>query len=261
MSVILVEDEIVHFEVLGRGKPVIFLHSWVGSWRYWIPTMQAASIGYRAYALDLWGYGDSAKCGRYQINDQVQLVSQFMEMMGISRTALIGHGLGAELAVQFALDFPDYVDRMMTLAYPVGENSINQTWFENFQPGLIEDLLDKDAMDATIKSENQKADPLAIKKSGEHNQNNHRILDWANIKIPWLMVSAQNDGLVEAPQNDQLAGLPENIHAILFEDCGHFIMLEESSKFQRLMTEFLSLPSGKSPSELKLKEEWKRRMR
>ncbi|MEN6482631.1 MAG: alpha/beta hydrolase, partial [Anaerolineaceae bacterium] len=114
---------------------------------------------------------------------------------------------------------------------------------------------------ATIKNESQKAHPLVIKKSGEHDQNNHRILDWANIKIPWLMVSAQNDGLVEAPQNDQLAGLPENIHAILFEDCGHFIMLEESSKFQRLMTEFLSLPSGKSPSELKLKEEWKRRIR
>jgi pimeloyl-ACP methyl ester carboxylesterase len=34
----------VHYEVLGRGRPLIFLHGWVGSWRYWIPVMQAASI-------------------------------------------------------------------------------------------------------------------------------------------------------------------------------------------------------------------------
>jgi CheY-like chemotaxis protein len=34
--------EIVHYEVLGRGRPLIFLHGWIGSWRYWIPSMQSA---------------------------------------------------------------------------------------------------------------------------------------------------------------------------------------------------------------------------
>ena len=61
MSAILLEQDIVHYEVLGRGRPLVFLHGWVGSWRYWIPVMQAASISFRAYALDLWGFGDSAK--------------------------------------------------------------------------------------------------------------------------------------------------------------------------------------------------------
>ena len=61
MSAIILQDEIVHYEVLGRGRPLIFIHGWVGSWRYWIPSMQAASVSFRAYALDLWGFGDSAK--------------------------------------------------------------------------------------------------------------------------------------------------------------------------------------------------------
>ena len=42
MSVVLLNQEIVHYEVLGRGRPLILLHGWVGSWRYWIPVMQAA---------------------------------------------------------------------------------------------------------------------------------------------------------------------------------------------------------------------------
>ncbi|SRR5258706_11925765 len=61
MSAITIENDLVHYEVLGRGRPVIFVHGWLGSWRYWVPTMQQLSMKYRTYALDLWGFGDSGK--------------------------------------------------------------------------------------------------------------------------------------------------------------------------------------------------------
>ena len=61
MSAITIENDLVHYEVLGRGRPVIFIHGWLGSWRYWVPTMQQLSVKYRTYALDLWGFGDSGK--------------------------------------------------------------------------------------------------------------------------------------------------------------------------------------------------------
>ena len=38
-------------------------------------------------------------------------------------------------------------------------------------------------------------------------------------------------------------------------------MIEETIKFNRLLTDFLALPSGISPSELQMKDEWKRRVR
>jgi 3-oxoadipate enol-lactonase len=100
MSVVILQDEIVHYEVLGRGRPLIFLHGWVGSWRYWIPAMQAASISFRAYALDLWGFGDTAKVSdNYTLDQQVNLVDLFLQEMGIGKVALIGHGLGAIVAL------------------------------------------------------------------------------------------------------------------------------------------------------------------
>ena len=55
MSAILLDGGIVHYEVIGRGRPIIFLHGWIGSWRYWVPAMQTASTGFRAYGLDMWG--------------------------------------------------------------------------------------------------------------------------------------------------------------------------------------------------------------
>jgi hypothetical protein len=38
-------------------------------------------------------------------------------------------------------------------------------------------------------------------------------------------------------------------------------MLDETSKFNRLLTDFLALDSGVSPRDLQMKEEWRRRVR
>ncbi len=124
MSAILLEREIAHYEVLGRGRPLIFLHGWVGSWRYWIPVMQAASGSFRAYALDLWGFGDSSKNRvNYPIEQQLQLLERFLDQMGIMKVAVIGHGLGAVLALLYAQRHPQAVDRVMVVRIPGGKRA------------------------------------------------------------------------------------------------------------------------------------------
>src|SRR5512137_1503955 len=111
MSVVILQEEIVHYEVLGRGRPLIFLHGWVGSWRYWIPAMQAASISFRTYALDLWGFGDTAKIpDYYSLEQQVNLVNMFAQEMGLGKIALIGHSLGAVVAMLCTERFKSLVD-------------------------------------------------------------------------------------------------------------------------------------------------------
>ncbi|HVO70098.1 MAG TPA: alpha/beta fold hydrolase, partial [Aggregatilineaceae bacterium] len=112
MSAITVENDLVHYEVLGRGRPVILLHGWLGSWRYWVPAMQQLSMKYRTYALDFWGFGDSGRdTRRYDFPSQVMLLDQFMEKMGISKAALVGHDLGAAVAARYAIQHPDRVPR------------------------------------------------------------------------------------------------------------------------------------------------------
>jgi pimeloyl-ACP methyl ester carboxylesterase len=120
MSAITIEDDLVHYEVLGRGRPVILLHSWLGSWRYWVPAMQQLSMKYRTYALDLWGFGDSGRdTKRYDFHSQVKLLDQFMNKLGITKAALIGHGLGASIIVRYALESPDRVPRLMAVSPPL----------------------------------------------------------------------------------------------------------------------------------------------
>jgi pimeloyl-ACP methyl ester carboxylesterase len=113
-------ENIVHYEVLGRGRPVILIHGWLGSWRYWIPAMQQLSMKYRTYALDLWGFGDSGKdARRYPFDAQVTLLDQFMEKMGIAKAGLVGHDLGAAVVARYAVRYPDRVPRLMAVCPPL----------------------------------------------------------------------------------------------------------------------------------------------
>jgi pimeloyl-ACP methyl ester carboxylesterase len=260
MSVILLERDIVHYEVLGRGRPLIFLHGWVGSWRYWIPVMQAASISFRAYAFDFWGFGETAKKPiRYPLDQQILLLDSFLERLGIIKVALVGHGLGAIVAMQYALHHPEFVERVLAVSYPLEEGMINSRLKNSTPTALAEWLVGRSALTDPVRMDAPKTDPQAIQSS---------LVSLAGLKdnllqlnMACVLVNGQNDPVMGGPRLEQLSSLPEFTHAVTFEQSGHFPMLDESSKFNRLVNDFLALPSGESPRQLQLKEEWKRRVR
>jgi pimeloyl-ACP methyl ester carboxylesterase len=260
MSAILLEQDIVHYEVLGRGRPLVFLHGWVGSWRYWIPVMQAASIGFRAYALDFWGFGDSAKKqSRYSLDQQIYLLDGFLDSLGIGRVALVGHGLGAMIAVQYALLHPEVVDRVMAVSYPLEDNMVNSRLKSSPPAELADWLLGRTPLTEPVRADASKADHQAVQVSLNHLGNMGNVFQ--QMSTACVLVNGQNDPVIELPRLDHIASLPEFTHTVIFDQSGHFPMLDESNKFNRLMADFLALPSGESPRQLSLKEEWKRRVR
>ena len=93
MSITTVNNHLIHYEALGRGEPLIFVHGWLGSWRYWWPAMQSLSTQNRTFAFDLWGFGDSSKEKEmYTLDLYVSMVDQFMEQLGIiTPITLVGH--------------------------------------------------------------------------------------------------------------------------------------------------------------------------
>ena len=262
MSAIILQDDIVHYEVLGRGRPILFLHGWVGSWRYWIPSMQTASTSFRTYALDFWGFGDSAKKAHYySIEQQINLLDDFLEELGIGKIALVGHGLGAIISLKFTQRHPDRVDRVMAVGVPFTQEAIN-TRLRSAPPTELADwLLTNSPMSEVSQVEAPKTDQKAILLSlTTLNKTDLADLE-RKISNPCLYVHGGNDPVIESPEIGKNGSLPDVAHLIIFEGTGHFPMLDEPSKFNRLLTDFLNMPPGASPRGLQLKEEWKRRVR
>lgn len=262
MSAIIVDDDVVHYEVLGRGRPVIFIHGWLGSWRYWIPTMQALSGEYRTYALDLWGFGDSGKRReRYSLEAQAEMLRGFMERLAILKAAFIGHGLGGAVAAHFARRYPEMADRAMAVSVPLTRTGLSSRLLDTPLAGLIESFLGRGPQVDPISREAGKTDLAAVEVSARALMNADLKDAVAELKLPYLLVYGLKDTMITPPDDGLMEYLTNNVHSLELDDSRHFPMLDEAAKFNRLLVDFLSLKSGEALTNLELKEEWKRRVR
>jgi 3-oxoadipate enol-lactonase len=262
MSAVILESSLVHYEALGRGKPLLFLHDWLGSWRYWVPTMVEMSSSYRAYALDFWGFGDSDKIAtRYSVSGYVSQVELFLDQMGINRLPIVGHGLGAVVAVYFGLIHADRVEQVMAVNMPLTAGSITRP-LSAFAGG---DNPARAILGRRLKSyeevdiEAGKTDGEAVVASVRSVLNQDLLGAVQGLDIPVLLASGQDDPIILPPDEATLSTLDYNTYSTLFEGSQHFPMLDESSKFNRLLRDFLTY--GDDWDKIKVKDEWKRRMR
>lgn len=224
--------------------------------------MQAASTFHRAYALDLWGFGDSAKlASHYLIEQQIALLEGFVQQMGIRNFSLVGHGLGAILALYYTADHPGEVDRLTAIGYPMGIQSINPRLSSGSLLQLADWLFGKSSEADTLISDTAKTDLQSITMTlTQFSQVNWRQLS-LRIQVPSLWVYGQNDPLVKSPGDSETAFLPEMGHLINLEQSGHYPMLNEPHTFNRLLGDFLAMGTNQDIHQLQVKEEWRRRVR
>lgn len=262
MSAIILDGSMVHYEALGRGRPIIFLHGWVGSWRYWINAMQVASTSFRAYAIDLYGFGDTSRDPQqYTLDKQAEMLNRFLEEMGIGKVAIVGHDLGALVGFSYLKRWHTSVDRMMVVNCPLEYDALNTRVRTAPASELAEWLTSRSSEAMTALSDASKVDPLAVSTSMSGLQSDNLFTMVRNLGVPCLFVYGSNNPALTLPSQDKVDALPLHMHQVNLENSGHFPMLDNPPQFNRLLTDFLALDSGVSPRELQMKEEWKRRVR
>jgi pimeloyl-ACP methyl ester carboxylesterase len=262
MSAIIQDNAIVHYEVLGHGKPVIFLHSWIGSWRYWITSMQFTSTRFRAYAIDFWGFGTTKKDpSRYSFEGQVRLLDGFIKQMGIRSFTLVGHGLGGIIAAFYAGDHPKSVERLMVVSFPMGVQSTNSRMHEQSPEETADWLLGGNPPNDESRVDANKTDHQAIATTIDQ----FKVVNWRQlikrVPVSSLWIYGDHDEAISNPTIDELTYLPVLSQYLSFSDSGHYPMLDEPGKFNRLLTDFIGLPPGEDPSNIEIKPIWKRRVR
>lgn len=95
------------------APPVVLLHGWacsIYSWRNQLPALAAA--GFRAIAVELRGHGlsDHPTDGeRYTGEAMTAFLEEVLDALELERVALVGHSLGAGIAVRLALRQPGRV--------------------------------------------------------------------------------------------------------------------------------------------------------
>ena len=266
MSSITTDHGILYYEVYGRGKPVIFLHGWLGSWGLWQETMTYLGQYYRAYALDFWGFGESGKkLDTYQVVDFVSLVDQFMEKLGILSAPLVGHSMGGTVSLSVALRYPQRVEKVVIIGSPIvgsslalplklaGKRLVATVLFALFplfrwvmrkvSPFMcydprFPDMMDRDLSRTTVES--------FLTSIGSLHRTDLRSKLY-RLHIPVMGMYGDKD-IIVSPKQWQV--LKENVPSARIErypQAGHFIMLDEPRTFMLPLREFLEQTPENKP--------------
>lgn len=101
----------IHYaEGPNAGNPLLLLHGVTGRWQEFLPVLPEFSFRYHTYALDLRGHGKSGRTpGAYRAADYAGDVVAFLRSRVVEPANLLGHSLGAMIAIQVAADAPEQV--------------------------------------------------------------------------------------------------------------------------------------------------------
>ncbi|HEY3310915.1 MAG TPA: alpha/beta hydrolase [Anaerolineales bacterium] len=258
MSSITTDQGIVHYEVYGRGRPVILLHGWLGSWGLWQETMTYLGRFYRTYALDFWGFGESGKKrDTYDVQDFVALVDQFMDRLGIAQAPLVGHSMGGTVSLSVAIKYPKRVSKVVIIGSPIVGSSLalplklsgyrfiasmlfNMMWafrgaMKVASPFICTDprfpkMMDQDLTKLTVES-------FLLSIASLRRTDLRPMLP--QIKIPVMGMFGERDNIVDPQQWEPLlAGVP-HAKIVRWQRAQHFIMLDTPQEFMENLKTFL----------------------
>ena len=113
----------LHTQILGQGQPLVLLHGLFGSADNWGSIAKHFSQHYQVISVDLRNHGRSPHSDTQTYPDMADDLLAVLDTLGLSQVHLLGHSLGGKVAMQFATQYPDRVNKLIVVdmamrAYP-----------------------------------------------------------------------------------------------------------------------------------------------
>jgi len=112
----------LHADVRGNGPTVVLLHGFLSSSAYWHKVSGLLERNYKVIAIDLLGFGNSPKPRRSKYDYQAHLnaINETLKQYNVNEPfILIGHSMGALIALRYSVVYEDRVQRLILANMPI----------------------------------------------------------------------------------------------------------------------------------------------
>lgn len=274
----------VHYKEMGQGEPVfILLHGFGASEFSWREVVEPLSRSGRVIAYDRPAFGLTERpldgnwtgTNPYSVQGNVELLDGLMDELGVDKAILVGNSAGGEVAAAYAIEHPERVQGLVlvdpavgksnrgrfpqwavslmvspqirhiapllvrTIAGEMGNDTIRLAWHD---PSRIDPVV-YDGYRRPLKADNWDKALYEFTIAGNPVNYSERL---ANLTMPVLVVTGDDDRIVPPGQSMQLSGEIPEAELVVLKDCGHVPQEECPDQFMGSMQDFLADMKGEN---------------
>ena len=256
---------LTNYHDIGEGAPVVLLHGsgpGVSAWANWRLNLPVLGEHYRVIAPDMAGFGFTERKtdARYDIDGWIVHLLGLLDALELNQVDLVGNSFGGSLALKFALRHPERVRRLVlmgavSLSFPITDG-LDAVWgyrpsVENmralldifaFDRGLVNDELAELRYRAASRPGVQESFAAmfpAPRQRWVDALSNHED-EVRGLDKELLIIHGRDDRVIPASVSQRLFELTDRSQLHLFGRCGHWVQIEHTDRFNRLVGDFLA---------------------
>jgi 2-hydroxy-6-oxonona-2,4-dienedioate hydrolase len=259
----------IHYNEAGTGHPLILLHgSGAGAtgWSNFSKNIGHLAQHFRVLAVDMpgWGRSDAATP---EENNHVNALVEFMDALGIETAALVGNSMGGVTVMAMAVKHPERVTHVVTMGSghmqlptlfspqdglseglkvlfegyqnPTPETMRKLVEIMTFDKANATDELARQRSEAALARPDHLANFLASIPGGGPVRWWFDINEVRGVTTPVLLIHGRDDRVVPMEQSLHFLARIPNSRVVIFNQCGHWAMIEHADEFNRLVTDFI----------------------
>jgi pimeloyl-ACP methyl ester carboxylesterase len=239
----------IHWSETGNGPPVILLHGLGSDSSEWTRVAGFLSArNRRVITLDQIGFGQSGKPAlRYRTETMVSFLEGFCEALRLERTSLVAHGAAGAVAIQFAAQHPQVVERLVLANTGF---LMNATAIELLNPATRSEARDLQKR-TRFETSDWEADQIWA-DSMVSACANQALIDAAasdavlssaalpQLTTPSLVIWGREDRLTPLETGEKIYAAIPNSQMVIIEKAGHAPHREQPAEFSAIVDKFLS---------------------
>lgn len=241
----------------GEGFPVILLHGAIGGALTWYPSIGAMSKCFKVIAPDIVGYGESDKPdASYDRPYFSNWLKEFLLSLNISKAHIVGLSQGGAIALQFVLDNPEMVDKLVLVdaaalgAKPSLASIFGILWLNSFPSSRANRfysrcvLYNPDCRDSghgqySIEVIKGKGGKKAFRQGKGAAASTIPAESLRQIQNSTLIVWGENDKLFTIDHGEAAAKVIPNSKLFRIKEAGHLPLIDQPEIFNKAVLEFL----------------------
>jgi len=241
--------EFAYFEQGSGGARLLFVHGWQADHTVWNDVVAALGSGTRSVAVDLRGSGASSGArGPYNLERFAADLRELIEALGIGPVVVVGHSMGATVALRLAVDAPELVSGLILIApVPAGGGGFSPRGADFLRATAGDPAAARKWLSAMFAAEPDAGvlDRLcAAAGKTPRDAALESFESWSNADFAEATRAIAAPAIVVAPERDnpemyqrKVAALLPNARFVELGDCGHYAIVERPGEIAKLIGE------------------------